>query len=90
MNITFTFQAGNYVREEVLSAFVRLVCHTPELQAYTAQKLYLALRQDVSQESLTLAGLWVIGEFGELMLQSHDGGVAAESEEAIPQVSDLT
>ncbi|KNZ52053.1 AP-1 complex subunit gamma-1 [Puccinia sorghi] len=81
--------AGNYVREEVLSAFVRLVCHTPELQAYTAQKLYLALRQDVSQESLTLAGLWVIGEFGELMLQSHDGGVAAESEEAIPQVHDV-
>jgi len=81
--------AGNYVREEVLSAFVRLVCHTPELQAYTAQKLYLALRQDVSQESLTLAGLWVIGEFGELMLQSHGGGVAAESEEAIPEVHDV-
>ncbi|KAI9621490.1 hypothetical protein KEM48_007725 [Puccinia striiformis f. sp. tritici PST-130] len=73
--------AGNYVREEVLSAFVRLVCHTPELQAYTTQKLYMALRQDVSQESLTLAGLWVIGEFGELMLKSHGGGVAMESEE---------
>jgi AP-1 complex subunit gamma-1 len=84
-----TIQAGNYVREEVLSAFVRLVCHTPELQAYTSQKLYLALRQDVSQESLTLAGLWVIGEFGELMLKSHGGGVAVESEEAIPEVSIL-
>ncbi|KAH9458475.1 hypothetical protein MJO28_005553 [Puccinia striiformis f. sp. tritici] len=81
--------AGNYVREEVLSAFVRLVCHTPELQAYTTQKLYMALRQDVSQESLTLAGLWVIGEFGELMLKSHGGGVAMESEEAIPEVQDV-
>ncbi|CAH7665880.1 AP-1 complex subunit gamma-1 [Phakopsora pachyrhizi] len=76
--------AGNYVREEVLSAFVRLVCHTPELQAYTAQKLYLALRQDVSQESLTLAGLWVIGEFGELMLES--GGISVGSEEPAQEV----
>lgn len=69
-----------------MSAFVRLVCHTPELQAYTTQKLYLALRQDVSQESLTLAGLWVIGEFGEVILKSHGGGVNLESEELVQEV----
>ncbi|MBW0470138.1 hypothetical protein O181_009853 [Austropuccinia psidii MF-1] len=80
--------AGNYVREEVLSAFVRLICHTPELQAYTTHKLYLALRQDVSQESLTLAGLWVIGEFGEMMLAGHSDGFNMESEEPIQQVQD--
>ncbi|KAI8455346.1 AP-1 complex subunit gamma-1 [Phakopsora pachyrhizi] len=83
-HIDTMLRAGNYVREEVLSAFVRLVCHTPELQAYTAQKLYLALRQDVSQESLTLAGLWVIGEFGELMLES--GGISVGSEEPAQEV----
>ncbi|EGF98494.1 uncharacterized protein MELLADRAFT_113519 [Melampsora larici-populina 98AG31] len=81
-------KAGNYVREEVLSAFVRLICHTPELQAYTTQKLYLALRQDVSQESLTLAGLWVIGEFGEVILRSHGGGVNLESEELVQEVKE--
>ncbi|KAH9820550.1 adaptin N terminal region-domain-containing protein [Melampsora americana] len=80
--------AGNYVREEVLSAFVRLICHTPELQAYTTQKLYLALRQDVSQESLTLAGLWVIGEFGEVILRSHGGAVNLESEELVQEVKE--
>ncbi|KAG0142358.1 hypothetical protein CROQUDRAFT_82277 [Cronartium quercuum f. sp. fusiforme G11] len=80
--------AGNYVREEVLSAFVRLVCHTPELQAYTTQKLYLALKQDVSQESLTLAGLWVIGEFGEVILRSHGGGVDVESEDLVQEVKE--
>ncbi|KAK0551520.1 clathrin associated protein complex large subunit [Tilletia horrida] len=61
--------AGNYVREEVLSGFIRLVCHTPELQGYTVQKLFSALHADFSQESLTLAAVWVIGEFGEILLK---------------------
>ncbi|CAD6965862.1 unnamed protein product [Tilletia laevis] len=61
--------AGNYVREEVLSGFIRLVCHTPELQGYTVQKLFSALHADFSQESLTLASVWVIGEFGEILLR---------------------
>ena len=69
-------QAGNYVREEVLSGFIRLIAHTSELQSYTVYKLYTALRADVSQESLTLAGVWVIGEFGDVLLQ---GGTVANA-----------
>ncbi|KAI0352387.1 Adaptor protein complex AP-1 gamma subunit [Trametes cingulata] len=61
--------AGNFVREEILSAFIRLVAHTPELQAYTASKLYSSLRSDISQESLTLAATWVIGEYSEILLE---------------------
>jgi AP-1 complex subunit gamma-1 len=76
------WQAGNYVREEVLAGFIRLVCHTAELQAYTAQRLYQALREDISQESLTLATVWIVGEFGDAMLQSgasiDDGGQVKE------------
>lgn len=71
-------QAGNYVREEVLSGFIRLVTHTSELQSYTVYKLYTALRADVSSESLTLAGVWVIGEFGDVLLQ---GGPVSNGEE---------
>ncbi|EGN95005.1 hypothetical protein SERLA73DRAFT_113706 [Serpula lacrymans var. lacrymans S7.3] len=67
--------AGNFVREEILSAFIRLVAHTPELQAYTASKLYTALQADISQESLTLAAVWVIGEYSEVLLE---GGVIDE------------
>lgn len=69
------FQAGNFVREEILSAFIRLVAHTPELQAYTASKLYVALRSDISQESLTLAATWVIGEYSDVLLE---GGLVDE------------
>lgn len=74
--------AGNYVREEVLSAFIRLVCHTPELQMYTAQRLFAALHRDFSQESLTLASVWVIGEFGEILVQ----GGSFEDEDLVRQV----
>lgn len=75
--------AGNYVREQILSAFLRLVCHTPELQTYTVQRLYSALHADFSQESLTLAAVWMCGEFGELLIQ----GGSMEDEEL---VRDLT
>lgn len=61
--------AGNYIRDEVLGSFIRLVCHTPELQGYTTQRLYAALHNDLSQHSQTLASVWVLGEFGETLLE---------------------
>lgn len=78
-------QAGNFVREEVLSGFIRLVAHTSELQSYTVFKLYTALRADLSQESLTLAGVWVIGEFGDILLQGGgaSAGVGGEEEDGV-------
>ena len=70
-------QAGNFVREEILSAFIRLVAHTPELQAYTASKLYLALKSDISQESLTLAATWILGEYSDIIVQ---GGIVDDDQ----------
>lgn len=46
-----------------------MVAHTPELQAYTASRLFTALQADVSQESLTLAAVWIIGEYSEILLE---------------------
>ena len=65
------------MREEILSAFIRLVAHTPELQAYSASKLYMALKADISQESLTLAATWIIGEYSEVLLE---GGIVDEDQ----------
>ncbi|KAF9136713.1 clathrin associated protein complex large subunit [Mortierella sp. GBA39] len=76
--------AGNYVREEMLAAFIRLVTQTSELQGYTVQKLYSALKEDISQESLTLAGVWVIGEYGDILVQ----GGSYEEEELAKEVSE--
>ncbi|BFZ55824.1 clathrin associated protein complex large subunit [Savitreella phatthalungensis] len=63
--------AGNFVREEILSSFIRLVATSPELQAYATQRLYAALQQDITQESMTLAGAWTIGEYGDALLSAQ-------------------
>ena len=54
--------------------------HTPELQAYTASKLYNALRADISQEALTLSATWILGEYSEILIE---GGLVDE-EQTLP------
>jgi AP-1 complex subunit gamma-1 len=91
--LTPVFQSGNYVREEILAAFIRLVCHTPELQFYTAQRLYVALSSDLSQDSLTLAAVWVIGEYADVLIQGghiDDGEEVKQVSSAAPSEPDQT
>lgn len=77
-------QAGNYVKEQILSSFVRLIATTPDLQTYSVQKLYAALKEDITQEGLTLAGSWVIGEYGDALLR----GGQYEEEELVKEVKE--
>lgn len=74
--------AGNYVKEQILSSFVRLIATTPELQTYAVQKLYSSLKSDISQEGLTLAATWTIGEYAQSLLQ----GGQYEEEELVKEV----
>ncbi len=74
--------AGNYVKEQILSSFVRLIATTPDLQTYSVQKLYAGLKDDITQEGLTLAGTWVIGEYGDALLR----GGQYEEEELVQEV----
>ena len=76
--------AGNYVKEQILSSFVRLIATTPDLQTYSVQKLYAGLKDDITQEGLTLAGSWVIGEYGDALLR----GGAYEQEELVQPVQE--
>lgn len=76
--------AGNYVKEQILSSFVRLIATTPDLQTYSVQKLYAALKDDITQEGLTLAGAWVIGEYGDALLK----GGQYEEEELVKEVKE--
>lgn len=48
------------------------------------QKLYAALKVDISQESLVLAGVWVIGEYGDVLIL----GGAFEEEELVKEVTE--
>jgi AP-1 complex subunit gamma-1 len=74
--------AGNYVKEQILSSFVRLIATTPELQTYAVQKLYSSLKEDISQEGLTLAATWTIGEYADSLLE----GGQYEEEELVKEV----
>lgn len=76
--------AGNYVKEQILSSFVRLIATTPDLQTYSVQKLYAGLKDDITQEGLTLAGAWVIGEYGDALLR----GGQYEEEELVREVKE--
>ncbi|KAK4152944.1 adaptin N terminal region-domain-containing protein [Chaetomidium leptoderma] len=76
--------AGNYVKEPILSSFVRLIATTPELQTYAVQKLFTNLKKDITQESLTQAGAWCIGEYGEALLR----GGQYEEEELVQEVKE--
>jgi AP-1 complex subunit gamma-1 len=76
--------AGNYVKEQILSSFVRLIATSPDLQTYSVQKLYAALKADITQEALTLAGTWVIGEYGDALLR----GGSYEEEELVKEVKE--
>ncbi|KAK1833352.1 adaptin N terminal region-domain-containing protein [Podospora conica] len=76
--------AGNYVKELILSSFVRLIATTPELQTYATQKLFANLKKDITQESLTQAGAWCIGEYGDSLLR----GGQYEEEELVHEVKE--
>ena len=76
--------AGNYVKEQILSSFIRMIATTPELQTYSVQKLYVNLKKDITQESLTQAGSWCIGEYGDVLLK----GGSYEEEELVKEVKE--
>ncbi|KAI1391291.1 Adaptor protein complex AP-1 gamma subunit [Hypoxylon trugodes] len=76
--------AGNYVKEPIMASFVRLVATTPELQTYAVQKLYANLKKDITQESLTQAGAWCIGEYSDSLLR----GGQYEEEELVQEVKE--
>ncbi|KAI4867781.1 Adaptor protein complex AP-1 gamma subunit [Hypoxylon rubiginosum] len=76
--------AGNYVKEPIMASFVRLVATTSELQTYAVQKLYANLKKDITQESLTQAGAWCIGEYGDSLL----GSGQYEEEELVQEVKE--
>lgn len=76
--------AGNHVKEQILSSFVRLIATSPDQQTYSVQKLYAALKADITQEALTLAAVWVIGEYGDALLR----GGSYEEEELVKEVKE--
>ena len=58
-------QAGNYMRDDMISCLIQLVQEASNLHAYTVQQLYRAMSADISQQPLLQVAAWCIGEFGD-------------------------
>ncbi|GLI68027.1 hypothetical protein VaNZ11_012350 [Volvox africanus] len=68
-------QAGAYVKDEVARTMLVHLTSTPDLQAYATRAFYRALVSNVDGAAPTLlrAAVWVIGEYGEMLLPSMGG-----------------
>lgn len=70
--------SGNYVSDESISSIINLIVSTPDLQIYSAHKLFIAMENNLGQESLIKVGVYIIGEFGNLMISNPAQGPDGE------------
>jgi AP-1 complex subunit gamma-1 len=71
--------AGNFVSEETTSSIINLIVGTSELFLYSVHRLYHALNNNLGQEALAKVAIYVIGEFGDLLISNSVQGPDGES-----------
>uniref|UniRef100_A0A6Q2YB38 AP-1 complex subunit gamma n=1 Tax=Esox lucius TaxID=8010 RepID=A0A6Q2YB38_ESOLU len=76
-------QAGSYVRDDSVPNLIQLITNSVEMHAYTVQRLYKALLDDISQQPLVQVSSWCIGEYGDLLVSGQ-----CEEEEPIQVTED--
>lgn len=62
-------QAGSYVRDDSVPNLIQLITNSVEMHAYTVQRLYKALLDDISQVRAVL--VWVMIRFGTSASLKH-------------------
>uniref|UniRef100_A0A8K9VE87 Adaptor related protein complex 1 subunit gamma 1 n=1 Tax=Oncorhynchus mykiss TaxID=8022 RepID=A0A8K9VE87_ONCMY len=75
--------AGSYVRDDSVPNLIQLITNSVEMHAYTVQRLYKALLDDISQQPLVQVSSWCIGEYGDLLVSGQ-----CEEEEPIQVTED--
>ncbi|OCT82356.1 hypothetical protein XELAEV_18024882mg [Xenopus laevis] len=75
--------AENYVRDDAVPNLIQLITNSSEMHEYTVQKLYKAILDDISQQSLVQVTSWCIGEYGDLLVSGQ-----CEEEEPIQVTED--
>ncbi|KAL4836794.1 hypothetical protein H8958_006334 [Nasalis larvatus] len=63
--------AGTHVRDDAVANLTQLIGGAQELHAYSVRRLYNALAEDISQQSLVQVAAWCIGEYGDLLLEGN-------------------
>nr|XP_033797984.1 AP-1 complex subunit gamma-1 isoform X4 [Geotrypetes seraphini] len=75
--------AGSYVRDDAVPNLIQLITNSTEMHAYTVQKLYKAILDDISQQPLVQVASWCMGEYGDLLVSGQ-----CEEEEPVQVTED--
>jgi AP-1 complex subunit gamma-1 len=62
--------SGCTIPDQTISNMISLITQNPELQLHAVRHLFLALKNDLLNQSLVQLALWCVGEFGDLLISS--------------------
>ena len=71
--------AGNFISDEISSSIINLIISTEELHIYSVHKLYIAMKSNMSQESLMKVGVYILGELGYELITNRVEGPEGEA-----------
>ena len=63
--------AGSVVMDNFINSLIALIISTPELQNYAVNKVYFWMKENIEQSGLQQLGVWLIGEFGDLLVNGQ-------------------
>lgn len=64
---TLTLSEG-HVREEYISQVITVVATNPSLHQYSIVRAYYAMKENLNQVGMVQLGVWLLGEFGEMLI----------------------
>ena len=63
--------AEHYVDEQYISQIISVIANTPELHSYSVTLVFYSLKENINQMGLAQLGCWLIGEFGEILVNGQ-------------------
>lgn len=72
--------SDHHVREEYISQVITVIATTPELHQYSVHKVYFAMKDNVNQMGMVQLGCWLVGEFGEMLVDGSAPVTVPEDE----------
>ena len=63
--------AGDVTMDNFVCSLITLIASTSELQNYAVNKTYFAMKENMEQTGLQQLGIWLVGEFGELLVNGQ-------------------